>query len=346
MVRSSVVFLGLLAGAAPAQQPPAGVPWANKLFLPDITQNPTQPPPPVLVHNFGTVPAGTVCAHRFTLTNIYQTSLQVVGTDRNSVRLVPYPPQRVLQSTETAEFGFTLDTLGLPPGRSVHTLKADVIAGGTDAQHQSPAFFRFEVDVRADVSITPGELAFGTVLTGEAKSASVVLDYHGRQPGWRVAGVRPTSGPLDVRVDPAGPGKYRLTATLRPTAAAGQLAERVSLTTSDPNLPVVEVPVSGVVLAQVTVSAEVVRFDKPVKVGEKDKFAVILRSNNRAFQVQGIVNPGDGVSVETFGFPGPTQRVEVCFEPAKPGAVRKELRLETDLPGRPAVTIRVEAVGE
>ncbi len=340
MVRCVVLVAGVLAaGPGSAQQPP-GPPWANKLFLADIAKNPNQPPPPVLAHNFGPVPKGTLCKHTFTLTNIYDVPLQVIDTNPGCACLTAYPPQRVLQPAESAEFTVTMDTRVLNPGPASRVLRVTV--GGQE--YQNTAEFRFEVDARADVMLTPGELAVGTVVTGTRKSAGVVLDYQGRQPGWRITGAT-TDGPFNVRVEDAGRGKFRLFAELKPAAPPGRLSGHVSLTTNDAGLPVVLVPVTGVVLAPVTVSAELVTFARPVKVGEKDEFAVIVRGGNVPFQVRPVPDPGDGVSVETFGFAGPTQRVVVRFAPTKPGPVRKELRLETDLPGKPAVTIRVEAVG-
>jgi hypothetical protein len=337
----AVLALSAVVAAIPAQQP-SGPPWAHKLFLPDILQNPRQPPPPVLGHNFGAVPKGTLCKHTFTLTNIYDVPLQVIDTNPGCACLTAYPPQRVLQPTESAEFTVTMDTKVLNPGPNSRVLKVTV--GGQD--FQNTATFRFDVDARADVMLTPGELALGTVPAGGNKSASVLIDYQGRQPNWAVTGVVPAAGPLDVRVEPAGRNKYRLTAALKPNAAAGRVSERVSLTTTDPSLPVVQVPVTGVVLAPVTVSSATVTFDRPVRVGEKDERAVLVRSNNVPFQVRAVADPGDGVSVEPFGFAAPTQRVVIRFQPTRPGPVRKELRLETDLPGKPAVTVTVEAVAE
>ena len=345
MLRSMVAASALLLNVVAAPAQPAGPPWANKLFLPGITAATAgQPPPPVLAHNFGAVPQGTLCQHTFTLTNIYQVPLQVIDTTRGCACLVAYPPQRVLQPTESAEFTVTLDTRLLPaPGPSSRELKVTV--GGQE--RQSTAVFRFEVDSRADVALSPGELALGAVPPGTRKAAEVVLDYQGRQPGWKVTGVVPGNGPVDVRVTPAGPNKYKLTAVLRATAPPGRFADRVGLTTTDPTLPVVQVPVSGTVLAPVAASPEVVQFGGPVAVGGRAEYAVLIRSgSNQPFRVRAVPDPGDGVSVEPFPAPAPTQRVRVRFEPTKPGPVSKELRLETDLPGNPSVVIRVEAVGQ
>jgi len=48
------------------------VPWANKFF-----SGKTETPPPVILHDFGTLPQGTVKTYRFKMENIYAYPMQV-----------------------------------------------------------------------------------------------------------------------------------------------------------------------------------------------------------------------------------------------------------------------------
>ena len=64
--------------APPATQPAQVAPWANKFFLPDIATNREQAAPAVISHNFGDVPHGTLCVHKFIITNIYDTPMQII----------------------------------------------------------------------------------------------------------------------------------------------------------------------------------------------------------------------------------------------------------------------------
>ena len=54
-------------GVAEAQQ----VPWANRFF--------THPeaPPPIVLHDFGTVPKGTLLRHSFPISNIYKWPMRI-----------------------------------------------------------------------------------------------------------------------------------------------------------------------------------------------------------------------------------------------------------------------------
>ena len=59
--RLPLLMLPLACAVAVAQKPapkPSPRPWANKMFLPDILQNPGQEPPPAVAHDFGAVPFG------------------------------------------------------------------------------------------------------------------------------------------------------------------------------------------------------------------------------------------------------------------------------------------------
>jgi hypothetical protein len=133
---------------------------------------------------------------------------------------------------------------------------------------------------------------------------------------------------------------------LKPDAPAGPVAEIISLRTNDPSAPVVQVNVTGTVQAPVTLSTDAARFGK-VKVGQSAVLRVIVRgTGGTPFVVQPVAEDADGVSVETFPAANPTQIVTVKFRPNKPGAVRKELKLQTSLGGGVSATIRVEGEGE
>ena len=66
-----------LTRPSPPVSAPAVGPWANKFFMPGIDKEPSQQPPLVIAHDFGTVPYGTLCTQKFTITNIYDVPIQV-----------------------------------------------------------------------------------------------------------------------------------------------------------------------------------------------------------------------------------------------------------------------------
>lgn len=346
MTRFLVAFAPVLVAVVSpavgsAQAPAVPAPWANKLFLPDVAKNPSQPAPPVVAHDFGTVPHGTLCVHKFTLTNIYDAPMQVTEIVRSCGCLEAYPPQKVLQANESAEFVVTMNTAKFS-GANTQTIYVKL--GPT---YQSTAVLRMTAVSRTDVQLLPGQVNFGTVAVGAKPTQTVALEYSGRQRDWKVTGVVPPAGPIDVDVKETGRGwvggaKYAVTVALKPEAAAGPLSEVVALKTNDPAAPVVHVNVVGVVQAPLTLSTPAVRFEK-VKVGSTAMHKVVIRAASGPFKIDAVSDDGDGVTVETFPAASPVQIVTVKFAPTKAGGFRKELRLKTDLGGGAVATLVVEA---
>src|SRR3954454_17189506 len=136
--RLTLTFALAVVPAVVLAQQPAPVPWANRLFQKDNT-------PAVLVHDLGTIPGGTVAAHRFTVTNIYDVPMQVIAVEKSCGCLEAYPPQQVLQPNESAEFGITMDA-GRFKGANAQTFR---ITFGP--QHTSTAVIRVTATSRVDV---------------------------------------------------------------------------------------------------------------------------------------------------------------------------------------------------
>src|SRR5205814_4465537 len=66
MSKLTATLLPVLLFAAPAAAQENFIPWANKFFT-----GRGDTPPPVILHDFGTLPKGTVRTYRFKMTNIY-----------------------------------------------------------------------------------------------------------------------------------------------------------------------------------------------------------------------------------------------------------------------------------
>ena len=341
----TLTFTALVLAAAPLAAQPQAVPWANKFFLPGIDKNPKQEAPPVITHDFGTVPRGTLCIHKFTVTNVYDVPMQIVDIRRSCGCLEAYPPQKVLQPFESAEFIVTMDTAKFVGPN------APLVYVTFGPRYVSTAVLRIQGTSRADVNLNPGAVNFGIVAQGAKASQSVALEYSGRQRDWKVTGVVAPTGPIEVQVREAERNflwgaKYYLTVGLKPDAPPGQLGEVITLKTNDPSSPLVQVNVTGSIQAPLTLSPGQLDFGK-VRVGETAEHKVWVRAaGNQIFRVQGLAEDADGVSLETTGIPGPNQIVTVKFRPARTGPVRKELLIRTDLGGGATAKLVVIAEGE
>ncbi|HEX4611901.1 MAG TPA: DUF1573 domain-containing protein [Urbifossiella sp.] len=346
------VAVGLAApagGQPPAQPqppPPAGTPapWANKFFLPDIGERRNQVAPPAVTHNFGEVPHGTLCTHTFTVTNIYDTPIQVVEVRKSCTCLDFVPLSKVLQPNESGPFTVTMNA-GKFVGSNTQTFYVTF-----GPKFVSTAVVRVSAVSKTDVAVTPGAVGFGTLAPGAKAAQEVKVEYKGRMRDWKITEAVAPQGPFDIQVKETGRGgplrggaEYTVTVALKPNTPPGSLVDQVTLKTNDPANPVIALAVSGAVAVPLEVAPARVRFD-PVAAGESVSQRVAIRSA-RSFRILGVDGEGNGVTVElpSTATPLPLQAITVKFDPTRLGRADRELRIRTDLDGGTAVTIPVEA---
>lgn len=346
---AAAIGLAAPAGGQPTVAPPgfpAGqpAPWANKFFLPDIGEKRDQAAPPVITHNFGDVPHGTVCTHTFTITNIYEVPMQVVEVRKSCTCLDFVPLSKVLQPNESGPFTVTMNA-GKFVGANSQTF---YVTFGPKAV--STAVIRVSAVSKTDVAVNPGVVAFGTVAPGAKAAQAVKVEYKGRMRDWRITEVVTPHGPFDVQFTEASRGgplrggaEYAVTVALKANAPPGPLADTLTLKTNDPANPVVSLAVTGAVALPLEVIPAQVRFD-PVTVGQSATMRVLVRGG-RPFRILGVDGAAGDITVElpATATPVPLQTVTVKFDPTRLGAVAQTLRVRTDLDGGAAVTVPVEA---
>lgn len=341
LLTALLVLSGPLAAQPTAPSPGAAAPsaWANKLFLANIEADAGQPAPEEIVHDFGTLPKGTLAVHKFTITNIYTVPMQVTDIRRTSETVQAYPPQRVLQPYEKAEFIVTIDTSKFT-GAGSETVQ--VSFGPTNL---STATLRIKAISRADIMLAPGSFNFGVVSPGSTPTKSVTLEYAGKQKDWAVTGVVTPTGPFEVTTADGGRGKTKINVTLKNQAgsATGSFNDFLQLRTNDPTTPVVTIAINGTLLAPLTVSPDKVNFST-VRLGETKVFNVIVRGSGIGlFKIDSFADTGDGLSVQTLNGAAPFHTIVVSFTPTKVGAFAKELKLATDLKSKATVNLTVTA---
>lgn len=344
MTRFALLVACGLAPVAFAQSPTKAPPktaWANKLFLNDILKDPGQEAPAFVAHDFGTVPAGSLCSHTFTLTNIYDVPLQVVDVRLECGCLKAFPPNKVLQPNESAEFTVTMNAAQF---KGAATKKMLVTVGPS---YVSTAELRFSAVSRDDVALTaPGMIDFGILPQGKATEKTVTLKYTGPVKDWKVEPMTLPGEVYTVEVKEAARGflgaEYRITVGLKDTAPAGPLSDVVVLKTNDPDTPTVTVAIAGRVQPPVRVAGEGVVVFENVPPGAVATGKVLVLADAKC-KLSGPGDVGDGMTVDIFPVSNDRHIVTVRYE-AKKGAVpvRKEVRLKTDLPGQPEVAFVVE----
>jgi hypothetical protein len=334
MKRFAAVLAGLvfLVPAARAQEEP--IPWAQKFFSKE------NPPPRVIVHDFGTVPHGAMLAHRFPVTNIYNVPMQITEIRKSCGCVNASPSSATLQPRETGYIEITMDARKFTQQKEVSVY---VTFG---PQYVSTATLLVKANSRPDVVLNPGEVNFGVVAQGQKPVATIDVEYAGNL-NWTVTGVEEHTGPFDVQTQQLfrQPGKvgYRVFVTLKGEAPAGPLKDEFSLKTNDPGSPLIPVVVQGSVQAPLAVTPTSVAFG-PVKLGQAVTKRVVVRGS-KPFRITKVEGDGDGVTVEVPGAAAPAQIVTVRFQPAKPGEVKKKIVFTTDFEGGLTATLPVEGTG-
>lgn len=336
-----LLAIWFLPGFARADDSPA-TPWANKFFA-------GKEPPPVVVHDFGTVPWGTTLTHRFSMTNIYAVPMQIMADPSVScnqcTRIVRYTQK--LEPRETGFIDVELDARRFQGAKAV-TIQATFGGNRNGQKFQSTAVLQIRAFARTDVQINPGQVVFGTVAQGKQLEQTVEIQYSGQQINWQITGIDDSNAPnVKMAVQRVGQGRgmitYRLTATLKPDAAAGVLQDQIVLKTNDTTGPLLTVPVSGVVQAPLAVVQGMeVRLDA-IPVGQEITKILTLRSV-KPFRIVKVEGEGEGLSVRFQPITNAIQPVVITFKPTQPGELKRKLTIYTDQ--KDMTTVTVEGTAE
>jgi hypothetical protein len=324
--RLTLVVL-LLAAASPAR----GQGWAEKMFK-DGTS-----------HDFGTVPRGAQLFHRFTLTNIYAVRMEVTGIASGCGCVTVTASKRVLEPRETATLDVSMDA------RRFTGTKAVTIRVSVGPEFTSTAELKVTANSRADVVFNPGEVGFGTIVTGQTPTQTIDVEYAGPL-AWQVTEVVAKDLPFDVAAKEMyrRPGQvgYQFKVTLKADAPLGSLKEYFHFKTNDPAGPLVPVLVEATVQTAVTVSPANLALGT-LKGGDAVEKKAVLRGN-RSFKVLAVEGLGEGVGLKTELPTKAAAEVHTLIfrcEGLPAGTFKRELKIKTDLQEQPVV-VTLEGTSE
>jgi hypothetical protein len=138
---------------------------------------------------------------------------------------------------------------------------------------------------------------------------------------------------------------YDLTMRLKPDAPAGYVKGQLILVTNDPRATQIPMDVEGRVVAEVTVSPQLLSLGAVAPGGSVTK-NVVVRAN-RPFCVTGISCPDGCLSCEPKSTPATVHILPVTFTAGNAaGKVERQLKIATDLGEGAVPTVTVQAVVE
>jgi hypothetical protein len=277
--------------------------------------------------DFGTVPRGPTLNHPFRLTN--QTTQTVhIASVRVSCGCVSASALKdeLAPGQSTAIMAY-MDTMRFFGTRTVTIY----------VQFDRPQWEEVRLWVRAnsrdDVSLTPETLAFGQIKHGASPKATVNVSLLGNSQ-WQILDSRGESNYVQATVKETkrenSQVSYQLVARLRSDTPVGKWFSDVWLTTNNPSMPRVRVPLMVEIEPALSVSPTNVTLGA-VKTGAESERKIIVRGG-QPFRITRIEGTDDfWIVQESSPDLKPVHVLSVTLKGRTPGEFSKTLRVRTDL---------------
>jgi hypothetical protein len=317
-----------LAGAAPA----SAQDWAKQMFSETS-------------HSFGTVAKGAKTEYRFTFRNKFKEDVHVVGVRTSCGCTTPSVTKKDLKTHETSEIVAVFNTKTFV-GQHGATLTVTF-----DKPFRAEVQLRVTGNIRGEVTFEPPFIDLGNVDIGKEVERKVRVTHLGATP-WVIKDVRSLNSNYAVTLSqPLHTGAqsvYDLTLRLKPETPAGDLKGQLLLVTNDPRAAQIPMDVEGRVVAEVTVSPQLLALGT-VPAGKSVTKNVVVRAN-RPFKVTGVECGPDGcITCPVKDSAAPVHILPVTFQAGEAaGKVERQLRISTDLGSGvvPAVTVQATVEGQ
>jgi hypothetical protein len=310
MFRSSLLSVVLLAALNPVRASS----WADSLF--------DEP-----IKDFGAVPHGAVAVHPFRLVNNTRSPVRInhvrVSCGCTSARAVETYLSPGAETVVLAQ----MDT------RRFYGVKTVTIYVQFDQPQFEEARLQVRADSRDDIVFSAESLNLGKIKRGAAAAADLTVTFLGNNQS-QIAEITSDSNYLlpefkQIRRD-YGEVAYQITAKIRTDAPAGKWYSDVWLKTNNPAMPRVRIPLTIEIESPLNISPMTVALGQ-VKAGTESDRKVILRGA-QPFRILKIEGTDGQVRVEETSTEAKTVHIlTVTLSPRTPGALNRNLRVQTDL---------------
>ena len=303
-----------LAGFIPSQA--SAEQWAEKLF--EETS-----------FDFRTVGRGTKTEHHFKMRNPFKEDVHIAAVRTSCGCTTPSLTQDTLKTFEEGAVVATFNT------NTFVGKKAATITVVFDRPFYAEVQLKVSGYIRTDVTFDPPEVSFGEFAAEDVRDQEIVITHLGSRP-WAITDVRSHCEHLKVRLDPpertSGMVRYRMMVQTKPGIPEGELRERLTLVTSDSDVPTIEMAVEGRVRETLTVSPAAVSLGT-ASPGQAIEKRLVVKGDEE-FEVR-EVRCGD----KRFTFKIPEGKKKLHFVNLtfvgddKSGSVSQEVQIVTSLEG-------------
>lgn len=306
----SLMLLGLLANPGVVRADD----WARKMFKETS-------------HDFRTVGRGAVAEHHFEFRNPYQETVRVASVRTSCGCTTPSVTKKLLAAGETAAVVAKFNT-------ETHVgQKNATITVVFDKPYYSEVQFKVQGNIRTEVTFDPPEVNFGELAPGQEKVQEILITRIGSSP-WQIQDVRSLCTDLAVSLEPpirTPQGiAYKMKVAAKKTLPAGDLRERLTLVTSDPRFPTIDMAVSGRIRSGLEVSPASLGLGT-VKTGASVEKKLVIRAEE-VFAIRSVKSDDPRFRFEIPEGQKKLHFVQVFFDADQAtGNVSREIRIETDL---------------
>ncbi|MFM9194767.1 MAG: DUF1573 domain-containing protein [Planctomycetia bacterium] len=323
--RTSLLSLACLTLAVAPLDAAEAQEWATKMFS-------------TTSHNFGTVAKGSKTEFRFVFRNLYKEPVHVVGVRTSCGCTSPEVTRRDLKTHETSEIVAKFNT------RTFLGQHGATLTVTFDKPFFAEVQLRVAGNIRGDVTFDPAFVDLGNVDLGKGAERSVRVTHVGSTP-WEIKDVRSANANFEVALSKpthtSSQSANDLTVRLKPETPAGYVNGQLILVTNDPRAAQIPMDVEGRVVAEVTVSPQLLALGT-VQPGASVTKNIVVRAN-RPFCVTGVSCSDGCLTCEPKTTAATVHILPVTFAAGSmSGKVERQLKISTDLGegAVPAVTVQ------
>lgn len=295
---------------------------------------------PSTTADLGALVAGTDIIHTFRVPNSGKEPFRIIAVDKScSCQDVTFDSEAMIPPGKTGTVAVKIGTKGFEGNKHwAFTAHTKTAADDRDAIQLSLA-----AEIIARMKVIPSALSFGVIRSGTAVPAKKLeICEMGADVVSKFAGFEIRQGHSTVRVirrQTAPPGTIILDVTVAENAPVGDVNATLLLRFSDPDMPLIEVPVAGRIEGAIFTTPRIVTFDTSqafvptVKLSAKD---------GRSFKV--LKTDADGpLSITASTDDGSDHLYKIsCSETAEPG--KYTAVFHTDLDDQKTISLPIVIV--
>jgi hypothetical protein len=280
-----------------------------------------------LSRDFGSVPRGQVVMHPFRFVNKSDQPVRISSVTVSCGCTHAYAAKMYLKPGEESAIIAEMNTQPFLNTRTV------TIYVTFDQPRYQQVRLWVQANSREDVSFNPGSIAFGQVKRGEERDSKVVISFLGGQT--QITDIKSESNYVTPTIREASrtsnAAAYEIVAKLRKDTPPGKWYTDVWLSTNNPSMPKLRVPVTVEVEATLSVNPSEISLGK-IKAGTEEDRRVIIRGA-RPFRITGITGSDERLQVRTTTNESKSVHIlTVTLSPLEPGTtLRGTITVRTDL---------------